>query len=244
MYPGQDQHFLKDRRILYKIVEMIQLYKEDTVLEIGAGNGELTRILAKKSRVIAVEIDPELCRKLEKIENTRIICGNALEILDRKDVKFDKIVSNIPYSISEPLFTKLLTKEFKAGVFLIGSNFFEVLKSNSKLGMLARSFFNIKLELEVPKSAFEPEPRVDSVAVIVRPKTKLSKADMIIHSLVRQQDKKVKNALLKYYEGKKTKNEVREMIEPLGDEILGKGILQLSNEEMEKVAEFAKDKNI
>jgi 16S rRNA (adenine1518-N6/adenine1519-N6)-dimethyltransferase len=224
-----------DKKILNKIVAAARLYKEDSVLEIGAGNGELTELLHKKSKVIAIEVDKELCKGLQKLA-VKVICGNALDYLDK--LKFNKIVANIPYSISEPLFTKLLLVDFEIGVFVIGSNFYELLKSNSKLGVLARAFFIIKLEAEVPRSCFDPEPRVDSVLIVVRPKKKLSEKDKILQSLVRQQDKKIKNALIKHYEGKKTKNEVREMLESIDQGILNKGILSLSNDEMSKFINF------
>ncbi|MFH1211826.1 MAG: rRNA adenine dimethyltransferase family protein, partial [Candidatus Woesearchaeota archaeon] len=235
MYDKQDQHFMKDKKILSKIANLVRLYKEDTVLEIGAGDGALTRVLAQKCRVIAVEIDGELCEKLKNIENTEVVHANILNYLDQHR-KFEKIIGSLPYSISEPLFTKLMNVEFSTAVFVIGSNFFEVLKSNSKLGALIRSFFIVKLEQEIPKTAFEPEPRVDSVLILVRPKKRLSEKDRIIQSLVRQQDKKIKNALLKFYEGKKTKNEVREMLKDFSEELLSKRILELSNEEMEEFA--------
>jgi len=66
----KDQHFLIDKQVLERIIEYGKLTKADTVLEIGAGYGNLTAKLAKKAgKVIAIEVDPELAPSIKKMEN-------------------------------------------------------------------------------------------------------------------------------------------------------------------------------
>ena len=105
---SQDQAFMVDPKAIKWIVEQASLKKTDTVLEIGAGTGNLTRVIAKSgARVIAVEkditLEKELRKKLGRFPSVEIVIGNALRLLDSWGIRFDKVVSNIPYAISEPL---------------------------------------------------------------------------------------------------------------------------------------------
>jgi len=60
------QHFLKSRFHLNLIAKSLKIKKEDVILEIGAGEGNLTRFLKKAKKIIAIEIDKDLINKLEK----------------------------------------------------------------------------------------------------------------------------------------------------------------------------------
>src|SRR3989344_9052825 len=107
-----DQHFLEDKHMLSKIIISSRLKKNETVLEIGPGNGVLTKkILEKAGNVIAVEIDEKFKKDLSKLDGLELHFGNILQIID--SLKFDKVVANIPYSISEPLFKKLFKIKLK-----------------------------------------------------------------------------------------------------------------------------------
>ena len=90
------------------------------MFEIGAGIGNLTERLARKAKkVIAIELDPSLVNVLHdrfnKIENIEIIQGDALKI---DFPEFDKVVSNLPYSISSEITFKLLRHKFKLGILM------------------------------------------------------------------------------------------------------------------------------
>ncbi|CAI8052969.1 Ribosomal RNA small subunit methyltransferase A [Geodia barretti] len=59
------QHFLHDTRVVQRIIDAADLSPEDTVVEIGPGRGVLTRRLVQQAgRVIAVELDSQLCEEL------------------------------------------------------------------------------------------------------------------------------------------------------------------------------------
>src|SRR4030065_2110396 len=86
---GLGQHFLIDRNILNKVIRTAQVGKEDTVLEVGPGLGEMTLALARQAKhVIAVEIDRKLIeilrKKLEDYPNVDVIKGDILTINFRK----------------------------------------------------------------------------------------------------------------------------------------------------------------
>ena len=107
-----DKHFMIDKELIKRIISYGSLGKEDVVLEIGSGTGNLTKELCKKCKVIAVEIDSELVKLLKekKLKNVEIIEGNILKLLGK--LEFNKIVSNLPYNICEPLLNKLLNINF------------------------------------------------------------------------------------------------------------------------------------
>src|SRR3990167_7835959 len=106
--PALDQFFLTDDAILDEEVALASLKKGDTVLEVGPGIGNLTIRLSKKSHVLAVEKDYSFMNVLKGIQNCQAVFADALEFLESLRSKqqkpvFNKIVSNIPYSISQPL---------------------------------------------------------------------------------------------------------------------------------------------
>ena len=130
-----DQNFMIDEDILDRIVSMSDLSKKDTVLEIGAGTGLLTKKLARKAgKVIAIEIDETLKTHLKKnlsgAKNVQLVFGNALTKI--KHHRFNKIVSNIPYSISEPLIQNLIYRDFDIAVLTVPKVFASRLVADEK----------------------------------------------------------------------------------------------------------------
>lgn len=128
------QNFLRDPKILKKIVDFAQIEKGDTVVEVGPGEGGLTEELLKQAKkVIAIEKDEGLAKKLEdkfrdQILNSRlkILVGDILELraesleLEGRNQKNKnsellapsyKLVGNIPYYITGALFKKFLETE-------------------------------------------------------------------------------------------------------------------------------------
>jgi len=134
----KQQHFLKNKKILKKEIEIAKLAKKDNILEIGAGDGRLTILIDKKvNSVTSFENDPSLKPVLEnlKLKNTKFVFEDALKFSWKE---YDKIVSNIPYSLSEPVIMKAIKEEIKELILIIGENFATLLKENtSKIGVLA-----------------------------------------------------------------------------------------------------------
>jgi len=229
-----DQHFLINKEVLSASIKAAELKKEDQVLEIGPGKGILTQELAKKcKKVIAIEIDESLKEDLACLpKNVDVLFGNALELMDYQP--FNKIVANISFSISEPLFKKLLKTKFDLAVLLTGESFYQLLREESKWSIAAKLYFEVEKVLDVPRDAFDPRPRVDSVLIKITPRSApLTKKEMVLKELFSQNDKKLKNALMfalmRVFN--LTKNQAKDKIEDLKiyTELQNKRIDHLSN---------------
>ncbi len=203
MKPEKDQIFLLDEDILDKIISFADLKKEDVVLEIGAGEGSLTKKLAERAKkVYAIEKDPELEKKLRQTlkrkDNVTIIIGDALRI---KLPSFNKSVSNLPYSILEPLLKKLTKYDFDYCIFLVPNKFYYRLVAKegeplfSKLSIFAQLFYEIEYLDTVPKEAFYPKASREGIIIKLSKKQSEDLKTEILKELFRQDDKKLKNAL-------------------------------------------------
>jgi len=175
------QHFLGNRGVLQRIVEVIDPQPEDVIVEIGAGKGALTFCLAeKKAHVIAIEKDISLIPFLEKQEfpNLTVLAMDALKVnfKDLVEGKKAKIVGNLPYVISSPLLFKALEDKdlFTSCVFLLQKEFAQRLcagpgtKKYAPLSILFHNDFITRLHFSVPASSFTPPPKVESALVSLR----------------------------------------------------------------------------
>ena len=171
------QHWLKDRDILAAIADDAELSREDTVLEIGPGLGTLTsELLRRAGRVVAVEFDAELARKLPGQ-----FPGKDLTVANEDILQFDldslpvgyKVVANVPYYITSKIIEKLMTAKNKPStvVILIQKEVAErvaaVPGDMSILAVSAQVFARARLGVEVPREYFTPPPKVDSQVVIL-----------------------------------------------------------------------------
>lgn len=172
------QHFLFDPRILKKIIDCSQVTPNDTAIEIGAGLGTLTRLLAKRvKKVIAIEIDKKLVVRLKDslsmTQNVEVITADALKFpYETIKGKF-KIVANIPYYITTPLLFRLL--EFKEKIpsmtLLLQKEVAQRIvaspggKDYGVLSITVQLYTKPTLKFLVPKGAFSPPPEVDSAVV-------------------------------------------------------------------------------
>lgn len=218
-----DQHFMIDRNLIKKIIGYADLKKKDIVLEIGPGLGFLTKELCKKCKVIAVERDENFKEKLDKLAkiskpNLEIVYGNVLELM--KKLKFNKVVSNIPYSIVEPLFRQFFRYQPDLIVLTVPENFVQKLvEQKTKLGLIAPLFFKTEVLEGVTKKAFTPRPKTKSAIIMLTPREEesLSVVDIILRKFVLFNHMKTKNALREslVYGLKLTKNKARNIIEAL-----------------------------
>lgn len=220
----KDQAFMVDPRAIRWIIQEAGLRKTDTVLEIGAGTGNLTTALAKSgARVIAVEndisLESELVKRLDRFRNVEVVIGNALKLLDSKGIKFDKIISNIPYAISEPLIRRLVYHDFSMGVLTLPKGFAHRLiasnweKEYSMLSFIFQRFFIVHSLFDLQRDSFRPRPKTNSVVMKFVSKTKNS---VTCHLLLRQ-EMVVKNALREALCAVRgyTKNEARQRIKSM-----------------------------
>lgn len=207
-----DQHFLVDAATLDQIVESAELVPSDIVLEIGGGIGNLSeRIAPRVSKLIIIELDPEMVRvlksRLSVYENIEIIQGNVMDI-DFSGLPFNKVVANLPYSISSDITLKLLKSDFDSAVLMYQYEFAQRLtadaggKDYGRLSVHVQHKTDASLILKVPKEYFEPAPKVDSAVIrlIPRPASYTVVDEDFFFSVTKalfgQRRKKIKNTLL------------------------------------------------
>jgi len=170
------QHFLADRNILEVIGRLAELSAHDTVLEIGPGEGVLTRYLAERvGRVHAVEIDRSLASHLRDLgDNVDVIFGDALDIELPHDAT--KLVANLPYKVATPLIVESLDGLPDVGLWCVmvqrevGDRLF------AEPGTKAYGSVSVLVQLvcertgfhPVSRTVFRPRPNVDSALVAFR----------------------------------------------------------------------------
>lgn len=171
------QHWLQDRLILADIAEAADIHETDTVLEIGPGLGTLTSELLKRAeKVVAVEFDPDLARKLPGQ-----FPGKNLEVIHQDILQFDLsvlpqnyvVVANVPYYITSKIVQKLMTADHKPriAVLLVQKEVAERIAARpgdmSILAIAAQVYAEASLDIEVPREFFTPPPKVDSQVVVL-----------------------------------------------------------------------------
>jgi 16S rRNA (adenine1518-N6/adenine1519-N6)-dimethyltransferase len=217
------QHYMIDKKLVQFIVDAAGLKKTDVVLEVGYGKGVLTKELAKKCRVIAVDIE-----KGDVDASAVLIQGNILDEFEKLESKyaFNKIVSNIPYSISEPLMRCIFKSGVESCVLTVGRDFSEILmKKDNRIGILAGHLYNIGILKSVSPKSFSPMPRVDSC--VIRFEKKPGKISELYRKLLFLDNKKLKNALESIIRDR-TKREIGKIA--VG-KMFDKKLYELSNEE-------------
>ncbi|MFA5611877.1 MAG: 16S rRNA (adenine(1518)-N(6)/adenine(1519)-N(6))-dimethyltransferase RsmA [Anaerolineaceae bacterium] len=174
------QNFLIEPAGLNKVVVAAELTQDDEVLEIGAGLGSLTYLLAQTSRqVVAVEIDkamlPPLRQALAEFENVRVIGGDILELKPDELMQGQDyvVVANIPYYISSAIIRHLMaaSKRPKRVVLTVQKEVAErVLARDGKMSLLSLSvqlFGQVSMAGVIPAGSFLPTPEVDSAVLKV-----------------------------------------------------------------------------
>ncbi|MEM0083114.1 MAG: 16S rRNA (adenine(1518)-N(6)/adenine(1519)-N(6))-dimethyltransferase RsmA [Candidatus Nezhaarchaeales archaeon] len=204
------QSFLINERIARRIVELSEA-DGLVVLEIGAGLGALTEILASKARLVyAIEVDPLLVKVLrEEIlrDYDNVVLVEA-DFLKMTPPTVDVVVSNVPYSIATPLLFKLaqecsftkaiLTLQRELALRIVskpgGRNY-------SRLTVSLDAFFSSHLLMIVKRKYFYPQPEVDSAVIkLERRKPPYEVKDLNLHlevvrSLFTQRNKVLRKAL-------------------------------------------------
>lgn len=235
------QHFLMNQSLIKEEVKLAKISSKDNILEIGAGSGNLTKELIKtNAKIYSFEIDERYSSELEKLKNKNltIIYDNALNYSWRK---YNKIVSNIPYEISEPLINKAIKEEINFLVLIIGENFKEILeKNNSKIGFISNLFYNIYFIKKINKKEFMPIPRVDSWLIKLEKKEEITKLDRILQQIILYEGK-IKNALIyslvkEGYTKKQTKEILKKM--KLNRNILEKSTKRFTIKLLNKIKDY------
>ncbi|MHC4235389.1 MAG: 16S rRNA (adenine(1518)-N(6)/adenine(1519)-N(6))-dimethyltransferase RsmA, partial [Planctomycetota bacterium] len=202
------QHFLIDGNLMRRLAAAAEIGSGDAVLEVGAGTGGLTDLLAATAgRVLAVELDRALARFLRKRfsdrPDVRIIAtdvlanknriapqvADALSELSNMTSGRLALVANLPYNVATPLVANLL-QELPAVTrmcFTVQRDVAERIqaaprsKAYGPLSIALQAVARIRRIARVPASAFWPAPKVDStmLRLDVEPRPPLDDAELL-----------------------------------------------------------------
>ena len=178
------QNFLREQIYLDKIMENSMPKVDETVLEIGPGDGALTELMLEKSKeVICVEIDNDLekllTNKFKDKSNFKLIMKDILKVDFKDEIgKKVRVIANIPYYITSPIINKLIeNREYVDEIYIMVQK--EVAErvtskpgksSCSILTMAVKYFADSEYLFTIPKDAFEPAPKVDSAFMKIIPR--------------------------------------------------------------------------
>jgi 16S rRNA (adenine1518-N6/adenine1519-N6)-dimethyltransferase len=210
------QNFMIEPTFFRSMADRVSLGKSDAVLDIGAGLGFLTRFLAYRCKsVLAVETDKAIASVLREqlagVSNVQVIEGNVLKT---EVPAFNKVVSIPPYNISSHLMLWLFNKQLDSALLILQREFADRLVASvgtedyGWLTVLTHYHAEVELSEKVPKSAFYPQPEVDSIITCLIPRKHKpfvleneAAFRRIVQSLFTQRNRKVRNAVLPYLKG-------------------------------------------
>jgi len=209
------QNFLRDENILHKIVESLGLQTGDVVVEIGPGQGALTKHLSENPvKLIGIEVDERAIRLLQERfgEKLELIHRDVLEIdldeLAQQNGKKLRIVGNIPYYLtSEILFWLFDARQAITDATLMVQ--YEVARrltappKNKEYGILSiftQFYTECEILFKVSRNCFFPKPEVDSAVVRFTFREQLPECNeklfrSIVRSTFAQRRKTLRNGL-------------------------------------------------
>lgn len=229
------QNFLIDKNFVDKIVESADIENQN-VLEIGPGIGTITYEMAKTAKkVVVIEIDksliPILEQNLEEFDNVKIINEDILKVdlVKLIEEEFDgesfKVVSNLPYYITTPIIEKLITTgipckdmtimvQKEVGQRMVAS---EVDKEYSSLSVFIKFYTEAKTLVNLPKSVFMPQPKIDSTILNLKLRIYDENVDQeTLFKLVRAGFNKRRKTILNSMSDAVSKDELKEAFVNIG----------------------------
>ena len=177
------QNFLIDDDTVSGKVDAANVSKDDLIIEIGPGLGTLTKeLLDRAGKVICIELDKRMIEILNdrfsmydnfKVLNDDVLKVNLKELIEKEKVKTTKIVANLPYYITTPIIMKLLEErlDIETITVMIQKEVADRLVTKPGTGdtgaitYAIHYYTNPKRVLEVPNTAFIPEPKVNSTVI-------------------------------------------------------------------------------
>lgn len=213
----KDQHFLIDSSAIETLINALEINREDRILEIGSGSGNITTFLVnKKVPVLACEIDLKFKPFLEEIKqsnpNLSLEFSNVLEI---NWEKYNKIIGNIPFSVAEAVIQKSVENRISILSLLVSSGLKETILSDSKLGLIVSLFFEMNVIKEIGPESLSPPPKTVCFLIQLRRKEPRDKIEEILRDILTKNGK-IKNAIIySFTKQGKTKNQARKITEKL-----------------------------
>jgi len=175
------QNFLVDDSVLEDIIKGAEVCKQDFVIEIGPGVGTLTSELLKVAKkVTSIELDsdllPILNEELKEFTNFELIHNDALKV-DFNEIigseKSVKLVANLPYYLTTPMISKLLSEDynFTSLTIMIQKEVGERIaaspscKDYGALTLMVQYYCDVQVVRKVLPGSFIPQPKVESIII-------------------------------------------------------------------------------
>ena len=182
------QNFLIDNNIINKIVEIADINKNTTVMEIGCGYGNLTKAIASNGpkKIFAIEKDKKLSlflkKKFKNFSNIEIINNDILNIIEKKNLEQNIIVfGNLPYNVSTKILASLILLEkwppwYDILILMFQKEVAERIlaqthtKEFGRLSVLSNWRLEIKKHFNISNNCFFPKPDITSTVLSFKPK--------------------------------------------------------------------------
>lgn len=218
------QHFLTNLEVASRIVHSLRAEAENTVVEIGPGEGVLTQFLVERFKhLLLLEVDQDAVVFLQQRFAKANIQLHQVDVLKwriaeelTEEVSF---IGNLPYNISSPIFFQLLEHrdKVKEGVFMVQKEVGQRIcakegnKTYGILSVLLGAYFDLEYLFTVPPSDFRPPPKVDSGVIRMSRKSELPDIEFkvlkrVVKQAFNQRRKTLRNSLksldLPDFEGK------------------------------------------
>ena len=174
------QNYLRDKSVIYQIVDKINPRKEDSFIEIGPGQGAITGGIKNNSKNLTlIEVDKE---NVAYLKNS---LGNEVQIFEEDILKIDlsfienndRIIGNLPYNIASQIILRFLelNKKISDMHFMVQKEMAEVLtsspgnKSWNKFAVKVAFFYETEILMDISPEAFDIKPKVNSSLVRFKP---------------------------------------------------------------------------
>ncbi len=225
------QVFLKTDWPVTRMVEKLSALRIERVIEIGPGNGILTRALVDAGmRVTAVEKDDRFAARTEEyarsLDDTQQ--SGALTVVNDDILRYDwdawlasgggraAIVGNIPYNISSPILQKTVEilgrarDKLGAVMYMTQLEFAARIvarpgtKDYGSLTVFTQLRADVAMEYQVPRTCFQPVPKVDSAVILLTPKREmlpdeiLQRTERVARAAFTQRRKKLRNSVRQF----------------------------------------------
>ena len=234
------QNFLIDDNILQGIVSAADITKEDLVIEIGPGLGNLTEYILNTAKYgLLVEIDPKMIAVLEdrfkdktnySLLNEDILKVDIDALVEKiksekkMDFKSVKVVANLPYYITTPIIFQLLEDSncIESITVMVQKEVAERMTADSHskeygiLTIMVDYFSNANIDIIVPNSSFIPEPGVTSAVITLKKNRKYEVNNEkvffeLVHKAFAQRRKKMTNSLSSNNFNNMSKQEIEDL---------------------------------
>lgn len=209
------QNFLADEEAVAAIAAAVRLAPGETVVELGAGLGHLTRaLLDTGAEVVAVERDRDLLEPLSAVgsERLRVVAANAAEVqfAALAGTRPVAVVGNLPYQLTSPILFQVLDqhRDVSRAVFTVQKEVAERVtaaegtRASGLLTILLGVWFDAELLFVLPPASFHPAPAVDSAVLRLsaRPVPRAEVADeahfrRVVKAAFAQRRKTLQNSL-------------------------------------------------